>query len=170
MAGIVGDVAELTRNTISAKATHKVTGVSGPFHFKLSDAPGISKYFSSHAKVTITGPITVSLSGPVSSTVATSASVAICPDKYTDWPFTEDQIVQLQGSVRVQHSLLVPPSSVPLLPGNEVAEQLKPKTLVDFPPVVVGYFTVAGGTATSTALIVVTVPLAVEGVAHHKTW
>jgi len=170
MATVVGDTAELVRNTITAAATHRVTGSSGTFNFLLSDAPGIAKYFRSHAKVTIKGQVSVLVTGPISSTVATTAAVAVCPAKYSTWPTTEEQVVQLQGSIRVQHSLLVPPVSLPILFGNETAEQLKPKTLVDYPPHVVGHFTIAGGTATSTALIVLTVPLLVEGVAHHKTW
>jgi len=170
MSAVLGDTSELVRKTITAKATHQVTGISGAFHFRISEAPGIAKYFESHAKVTITGPVTALISGPVSSTVASTAAVAVVPDKYTDWPTTEDQVVQLQGSDRVQHSLLVPPTALPITFGNETAEQLKPKTLVDYPPVVVGHFTIAGGNAQSRALIVLTVPLTVEGVAHHKTW
>lgn len=166
----IGDVQELTRKTITAKATHRVTGVSGHFHFPISSAPGIAKYFTSHAKVSITGPVTATVSGPVSSTVATSASLAIIPDKYNTFPSTEDQVIELQGSVRVQHSLIVGAEQRPLEFGHETAEQLKPKTLVDYPPVVVGHFTIAGGTASSTALIVISCPLTVEGVAHHKTW
>lgn len=167
---VVGDTGELVKKTITAKATHRVTGASGHFHFKLAEAPGISKYFSSHAKVVIAGPITVTLSGPVTSTIATSASIAVIPDKYTDFPQTEDQVISLQGSTRVQHSLLVGAELRPLEFGHETAEQLKPKTLIDYPPVVVGHFTISGGAAASTALVVVSCPLVVEGVAHHKTW
>lgn len=170
MSNVIGDTAELTRKTIQAKATHRVSGPSGNFSFKLSDASGISKYFESHAKVTITGPVTALVSGPVSSTIATTVAVAIIPDKYLDYPTTEDQVVQLQGSERVQHSLLVPPVALPITFGNETAEQLKPSTLVDYPPVVVGHYTIAGGNASSRALIVLSVPLTVEGVAHHRTW
>jgi hypothetical protein len=167
---VLGDTAELARRTIVATASHRVQGVSGSFHFPLSSAPGVSKYFESHAKVLISGPVTVSVNGPVSQTVATSAAVAVCPAKYDTWPVSEDQVVQLQGCTRIQHSLLVPPTSSVLRFGNETAEQLKPKTLVDYPPEVVGFFSIAGGTAQSSALIVLTVPLTVEGVAHHKTW
>lgn len=167
---VLGDVSELTKRTITAKATHRVTGVSGAFSFRLSDAAGIRKYFDSHAKVTIVGPVTVLISGPTSAAVASTLVVAVCPDKYTTWPTTEDQIIQLQGSERVQHSLLVPPTSLPVSFGNETAEQLKPHTLIDYPPVIVGYFTIAGGSASSVAHVVVSVPLSVEGVAHHKTW
>lgn len=167
---VIGDTAELVRKTITAKATYEVTGVSGNFHFRISEAPGISKYFESHAKVTISGPVSAIVSGPVSSTVATTVVIAVVPDKYRNWPTTEDQVVQLQGSERVQHSLLVPPTSCQIQFGNETAEQLKPKTLVDYPPVAVGHFTIAGGNANSKALVVLSVPLTVEGVAHHKTW
>jgi len=170
MSGIIGDTAELVRKTITAKATHSVTGPSGSFHFKLSDAPGIRKYFDSHAKVSIAGPVTAIVSGPVSATIAITATIAVIPDKYTTWPTDETQVIQLQGSVRLQHSLLVLPVPVPVEFGNETAEILKPRTLVDYPPVVVGYFTIPGGSANSTAHIVLSVPLLVEGVAHHKTW
>jgi len=168
--GVIGDVAELTKKTITAKATHKVQGVSGSFHFRISDAPGVSKYFQSHARVTISGPVTVLISGPTSAAIASTVVVAICPDKYDNWPSSEEQIIQLQGSERVQHSLLVPPTSIAVQFGNETAEQLKPRTLVDYPPVVVGYYTIAGGTAASAAHVVLSLPLIVEGVAHHKTW
>lgn len=167
---VIGDTAELVRKTITAKATHRVTGTTGSFHFKISEAPGVSKYFESHAKVTITGAVTVTISGPTSSTIASTASVAIIPDKYTTFPTTEEQVIELQGSTRVQHSLIVGAEQKSLEFGHETAEQLKPKTLVDYAPVVVGHFTIAGGSATSTALVVVSCPLTVEGVAHHKTW
>jgi hypothetical protein len=166
----IGDTAELVRKTIEAKATHKVRGVTGSFHFKISEADGISKYFDSHAKVTITGPVTATVSGPVSSTVATSVSIAVIPDKYDDFPSEEEEVIQLQGSVRVQHSLIVGAEKAVVQFGHETAEQLKPKTLVDYPPVVVGHYTVAGGTASSSAIVVISCPLTVEGVAHHKTW
>jgi len=170
MSGVVGDVRELTRNTITAKATHRVEGVSGAFAFRLASADGVAKYFDSHAKVSISGSVQVIISGPVGSTIASTAVVAAVPDKYRDWPDSEDQVVQLQGSIRIQHSLLVEPVAKPLIFGNETAEQLKPRTLVDYPPVIVGYYNIAGGTAKSHAHIVLEVPLLVEGVAHHKTW
>jgi len=167
---VIGDTSELTRNTIVATATHLLVGSSGSFHFPLSEAPGIAKYFESHAKVTISGSVQVLLNCPVSATTSGSAIVAVCPNKYNTWPSTEEQVVQLQGSVRVQHSLLVPPLESVLSFGNETAEQLKPRTLVDYPPVVVGHFTIAGGTASSRSHIALRVPLRVEGVSHHRTW
>lgn len=167
---VIGDTAELTRTTIVAKATHRVVGQTGAFHFRLHDAPGVSKYFESHAKVSVQGVAKLSVSGPTSSTVSTSVTAAVVPDKYSSWPSTEEQVVQLQGSARVQHSLLVPPSSVPLIFGNEVADLFKPKSLVGYPPVVVGHFTVAGGSAASAVIVVVELTLSLDGVAHHKTW
>jgi len=170
MASVLGDVSELSGNTIVAKATHRVSGTSGSFFFRIAEAPGIAKYFASHQKVTISGPVSVSVSGPVTSTISTSATVAFIPDKYSDFPTTEDQIVELQGSIRVQHSLLVGAETKPIQFGHETTEQLKPSTLVDYPPVVVGHFQVAGGSASSNVLVVVTCPLTVTGVAHHKSW
>jgi len=170
MASVVGDTSELVRKTIHAKATHKLTGASGSFYFKLKEVQGIRQYHDTHAKVVISGPILVSLSGAVSSTIATSANVAVVPDKYSDWPTTEEQVVQLQGSIRVQNSLMVPSQAVPIVFGNETTEYLKPKTLTDYPPVVVGHWTVAGGTAQTVTYIVLTVPLVLEGIAHQKTW
>lgn len=166
----IGDVAELVGKTIVAKATHRVTGSSGHFHFKLSEAPGIAKYFLSHARVAITGPVTVTVSGPVSSVIATSCSIAVIPDKYDSYPTSEEQVIELQGSTRVQHSLIVGAEDKPIQFGHETTEQLKPKTLIDHPPVIVGFYVIAGGTATSTALVVVSCPITVEGVAHHRTW
>lgn len=170
MSSVVGDIPELSRPTITAKATHSVTGADAVFHFKLSEAPGIKKYFSSHAKVVITGPVLVGVSGPVTASTAIFANVAVVPDKYATWPSKREHVIQLQGSVEVQHSLLVPQQNVPVEFGNETTEQLKPNTLVDYPPVVVGHVTVAGGDKSSVSTIVVTVPLLVEGVAHHRTW
>jgi len=170
MSDVLGDVSELHKRTIVATATHRVTGSSGSFHFRLSGASGIGKYFDSHASVAITGPVTVHISGPASATVSATADVAVVPDKYDSWPTEQQQVVQLQGSVSVQHSLLVPPSTTAVQFGNETATLLKPRTLVDYPPVVVGWYEIAGGTASSTAIIVVRVPLTVDGVAHHCTW
>jgi hypothetical protein len=167
---VVGDTGELVKKTIVAKATHTVTGTSGSFHFSLSAAPGISKYFTSHARVVITGPVSITISGPTSATVASTATVAIIPDKYPDFPTTEAEVIELQGSIRVQHSLIVGAEEKVVSFGHETTEQLKPRTLIDYPPVVVGHYTIAGGTATSTALIVISCPLTVDGVAHHKTW
>jgi len=170
MSDLIGDTSELVRNSIVAKATHQVVGVSGHFHFKICDAPGLASYFLSHAKVSITGPVSVYIAGPVTPTTATSAVVAICPDKYSDWPTTEAQIIQLQGSVRVQHSLLVPATHTPIEFGHEITELLKPRTLIDYPPVVVGHFTVSGGTTTSATTIIVEVPITVSGLSHNRTW
>lgn len=167
---LVGDVAELERDTIVATATHPLTGSSGHFHFSLSSAPGIAEYFRSHAKVSIIGPVQASIAGPVSTTAASTATIAVVPDKYDDWPEAERDIVELQGSIRVQHSLLLGSQVVPLPFGNETAEQLKPPTLVDFPPVIVGYYEIAGGKASTSSFVVLRVPLRVSGVAHQKTW
>lgn len=170
MSDVIGDTAELRRNTIQAKASYRIEGQSGAFHFRLSEADGIKKYFASHAKVKIQGTVTALVSGPAQSTIATTVVVAVCPDKYPDWPTQEDQIVQLQGSTRIQHNILVPQTPTPIPFGNEVAEVLKPKTLVDYPPVVVGYYTIAGGSQSSYGYVILNVTLTLEGVAHHKTW
>jgi len=170
MSDVIGDVSELKRNTITATAVYTFVGNSGAFHFRLSTAEGINKYFESHAKVKIVGQVFVRLSTDVSNTVAGSAAVAIVPDKYRDWPTTEEQVIQLQGATRASHTLLVDPTDYPIEFGNETAVVLKPKTLIDYPPVVVGYIKVNGGTVTSRTHVLVKVPLLVEGVAHHKTW
>lgn len=167
---LVGDVSELHSRQVVVPATLLVTGSSGQFHFKLAEAPEIAHYYRSHASVQIVGDLLVSLSGPVSSTVATTASVAIVPDKYSTWPETNQQVVGLEGSVRVQHSLLVGIEQKVIRPGREVASSLKPPTLIDFPPVVVGHFQVTGGNNASETLVVVHVTLSVDGVAHRCTW
>lgn len=170
MSEVVGDVSELHKNSISARAVIRLEGPSGAFHLALSKAQGFNKYFESHAKVSIVGPLKVSVTGPVTSTIAIRAVVAVIPDKYTDFPTEEGQIHQLQGATTVLHSLLVPVSKPVVAFGNETTEQLKPRTLVDYPPVVVGHFTVAGGNATTVSHLVVEATLALSGVAHHKTW
>jgi hypothetical protein len=170
MTDVIGDTSELSSSRIVATATHSLSGSSGSFNFLLSSSPGIRKYFASHARVLITGSVRVSISGEVTSTTSTSATIAACPDKYSDWPSTQEQVLQLQGAVRVQHSLLVVPQEVSLAFGNETTEQLKPSTLVDYAPRIVGHFTVAGGSPSSRCIVSVVVPLTVTGVAHHKTW
>jgi hypothetical protein len=170
---ILGDIPELSSIHIVARATHGVTGSSGHFEFLLSSASGISQYFSSHSYVRISGPVTFAISGPLSSSIASSVVVAAIPDKFggsSDVPTTEAQIVQIPGANRAQHSLLVPTAFVPLTFPHEVADLLKPKTLIDFPPRIVGHYTIAGGSTQSKAIIVLSVPLEVKGTAFHKTW
>jgi len=167
---VLGDVQELRLQTIIVPAAHAGVGCATTGFFKLAENPDLAHYIASHATVTITGPISLEISGPVSSTVATTAVVAIYPDKYPDGPTTKAHVVSLEGRINIQHSLLV--GSVLGAPASarEVGESLKVKTLVDYPPVIAYHVDIAGGTNTSTWTITAHVPISVGGVSHRKTW
>jgi len=167
---VIGDVQELRLQTITVPATHSGTGHNATGFFRLTDTPELQHYIESHATVTIVGEISIEVSGPVSSTIATTAVVALYPDKYTTGPTTKAHVVSLEGRINVQHSLLV--GSVLGAPkkAREVGESLKVKTLVDYPPVVAYHVDIAGGTAQSTWTLTAHVPIVVGGVSHHKTW
>lgn len=167
---VLGDVSELSLQTITVPATHSGTGHNCSGFFKLADTQEIRHYTNAHATVLVRGPITLEVSGPVSSTIATTAVVALYPDKYDTGPSTKAQVVSLEGRVNIQHSLLV--GSVLGSPKNarEVGESLKIKTLVDYPPVVAFHVDIAGGSASSTWTLTAHVPISVGGVAHRKTW
>lgn len=168
--GLIGDVSQLRSNRVVVPVTVEVTGNSRAFHIKLRDSDDVAHYRDNFASVRIDGGITVEVSGATSPTVATCAVVAICPDKYDDWPTTALQVKRLEGSTVVQQSLLVPIDIKPGTPGRETSDILKPDTLIDYPPVVVGFLTVAGGTANSVSLVTIHTPLLLDGVAHRKTW
>jgi hypothetical protein len=53
---------------------------------------------------------------------------------------------------------------------RQVSSILSHRTLVDYPPAVVGHLVVAGGTATSSTTLTAHVPLRLSGIAHRKTW
>jgi len=167
---VLGDVQELRLQTITVPATHSGVGSSVVGFFKLAETPELLHYISSHATVEITGEILLEVSGPVSSTSATTVVVALYPDKYDSGPTRKSHVTSLEGRVNIQHSLLV--GSVLAAPkkAREVGESLKVKTLVDFPPVVAYAVDIAGGTATSAWTLTAHVPISVGGVSHHKTW
>jgi hypothetical protein len=167
---IIGDVAELSLQTLVVPATQTGTGASKTGHFKLAANADLKHYIDGHATVNIVGEIQLEITGPVSSTVATTAIVALYPDKYTTGPTTRAHVAALEGRVNIQHSLLV--GSVLAAPkkAREVGESLKVKTLVDFPPVVAYHVDIAGGDATSAWTLTAHVPIAVGGVSHRKTW
>jgi len=167
---VLGDVQELRLQTITVPSTHSGTGHNSTGFFKLAETDELEHYIDSHATVNIVGDITIEVSGPVSSTIATTAVVALYPDKYATGPTTKAHVVSLEGRINVQHSLLV--GSVLGAPkkAREVGESLKVKTLVDYPPVVAYHVDIAGGTAQSSWTITAHVPIVVGGVSHHKTW
>lgn len=170
MADVIGHRSELTSQSIVVPVVHEITGKDTVFHFKIQDDPSIAHYLGSFASVVITGPITFELSAPATSTVAASAAVAIVPDKYTDWPTTRLQVKRLEGSISVKDAILVPAALMIEGKVRQVSTTLSHKTLLDFPPVVVGHLVVAGGSATSETTLTAHVPLALSGVAHRKTW
>jgi len=170
MSDVIGDKSELTLQSIVVPVVHEISGENTVFHFKLVDDPSIAHYLSSFASVVITGPITFELSAPATSTVAASCAVAIIPDKYTDYPVNRLQIKRLEGSISVKDAILVPAALTIEGKVRQVSTVLSHKTLLDFPPVVVGHLLVAGGTARSETTLTAHVPLALSGVAHRKTW
>jgi hypothetical protein len=167
---VIGDTRELHRQAIVVPATHSGTGSNVTGSFKLTENPDLRHYIDSHASVLITGEIVLEVSGPVSSTIATTAIVALYPDKYEDAPSTRGHVSALEGRVSVQHSLLV--GSVRAAPAvaREVGESLKVKTIVDHPPVVAYHVDIAGGDAQSHWTLTAHVPITVAGVSHRKTW
>lgn len=170
MADVIGDRSELTQQSIVVPVVHEITGSDTAFHFKIADDPSVAHYLGAFASVIITGSITFELSAPATATVAASAAIAVVPDKYTTWPTTRVQVKRLEGSISVKDAILVPAALV--IEGNvrQVSTVLSHKTLLDFPPVVVGHLIVAGGNTNSQTTLTAHVPLALSGVAHRKTW
>lgn len=166
----VGDIADLHRRTIIVPATQPIVGHHTTGAFKLADNLDIAYYLNSYATVSITGPIVLEIVGPVSATIATSVIAAIYPDKYNSVPTTREHVRRLEGSVTLQHSLIVGSVTATCLGGREVSTSLKPRTLVDFPPVVAYHVDIAGGNNTSPSVLVAHVPLLVDGISHRCTW
>lgn len=170
MSEVLGDVQELHLQTITVPAVHTGTGASTTGSFRLTENRDLRHYIDSHATVVVTGDIVLEVTGPVSSTVATTAIVALYPDKYRDAPTRREHVSALEGRVNIQHSFLT--GSVVAAPkkAREVGESLKVRTLVDFPPVVAYHVDIAGGTAASAWTITAHVPILARGVSHRKTW
>lgn len=166
----IGDIAETHKRTVKVNVVHPIDGQDTAWHFKLRDKAAISHYLSAFASVKITGPIEFHLSAPISSTQAAVSSVAVVPDKYDDWPTIDLQVRELEGAITIKDALLVPASLQFQGSVREVADILQPKTLVDFPPVVVGHLRVAGGSASTRTYLTAVVSLTLDGVAHRKTW
>jgi hypothetical protein len=167
---VIGDKSDLSSQTIVVPVVHEITGADTAFYFKLQDDPSIKHYLSAFASVRITGALTFELSAPATPTVAASAVVAVIPDKYPDFPQQRVQVKRLEGSIVVKDAILVPAALVVEGHVRQVSTTLSHRTLLDFPPVVVGHLVVAGGKVNTETTITVYVPLAVSGVAHRKTW
>jgi len=167
---VIGDVSELHLQTITIPAVHLGVGHNTTGHFKLTDNADLQHYINGHATVQIVGDIVLEVSGPVSSTIATSALVALYPDKYTTGPTVKAHVASLEGRVNIQHSLLVGSVTAAPKKSREVGESLKVKTLVDYPPVVAYHVDIAGGNANSAWTLTAHVPIVVGGVSHRKTW
>jgi len=167
---VIGDLADLHVQSFVVPAAHPGSGNSASGSFKLSENADLKHYIDNHASVRITGDIVFEVSGPVSSTIATAAIVALYPDKYTNGPTTRNHVERLEGRVSLQSSLLVGSVRGTPRPGREVGDSLKVKTLVDYPPVVAYHVDIAGGTNASTWTITAHVPISVDGVPHRKTW
>lgn len=170
MSSVVGDTSELTDQSILVPVVHEITGHRQAFHFKIAEDESILHYLSAFASVKISGPLQFELSAPVTSTVAATASVAVIPDKYDDFPTENSQVRRLEGAVTVKDAILVPTALHVEGKVRQVSTFLSHDTLLDHKPVIVGYLTVAGGNAQSATTLTVHVPLVVSGVAHRKTW
>lgn len=170
MSAEIGDVSDLNSQSIVVPVVHDIVGANTAFHFVLSDDPAVAYYLSAFASVKITGPLKFELSAPVTATVAASAAVAVIPNKYSDWPTTKSQVRSLEGSIVIKDAILVPAELQVEGRVRQVSSILSHKTLVDWPPAIVGHLTVAGGTAASSTSLTVHVPLQLSGVAHRKTW
>jgi hypothetical protein len=167
---VVGDVAELSSQSVVVPVVTELKGSDTHFHFKLVDNDDIKHYLGAFALVKLGGPIQFELSAPVTSTVAATAAVAVIPDKYDTWPTTKAQVRRLEGAITVKDAILVPAALH--VEGNvrQVSTVLSHRTLVDYPPAIVGHLSVAGGSSTSETTLVAHVPLLLSGVAHRKTW
>jgi hypothetical protein len=170
MTALVGDVTELSDQSIVVPVVCDIRGSDTAFHFRIVDDPSIVHYLGAFASVKISGPITFELSAPVTSTVAATAAVAVIPDKYTTWPTTKAQVRRLEGAITVKDAILVPATLQVEGKVRQVSLYLSHRTLVDYPPAVVGHLSVAGGGAQSETTLVAHVPILLSGVAHRKTW
>jgi len=167
---VIGTTSDLTSRTVIVPVVIPITGKSTPFQASLLTDPSIAHYLGAFASVSVVGPLSFELSAPATSSVAASAVVAVCPDKYKDWPKTREQVRRLEGSVQVKDAILVPTQLVVEGRVREVSSSLKPPTLVGYPPRIVGHLIVAGGTESTETTLTVHVHLALDGVAHLKTW
>lgn len=170
MSSEIGDLSELKDQHIVVPIVHEITGNSTAFHFRLTDDESILHYLGAFASVKISGPIQFELSAPVTSTIAATASIAVIPDKYTTWPTTKLQVRRLEGAITVKDAILVPSALHVEGRVRQVSLFLSHKTLVDYPPAIVGFLSVAGGNAASETVLTAHVPLILSGVAHRKTW
>jgi len=167
---IAASPAYLHDRTTVLKVVHTLTGSSGCFNFRLIAEDVVSELLDSHALVRIVGPLNVTIRGPITSTVATSVTVALCPNKYVNWPDQEAQVCALEGSTTAEHSLMVASRNSVLGIAREIEPQLKPILAGTFDPVVVGHWTVAGGVASSVSLLIVSFKVEVDGIGHLRTW
>jgi hypothetical protein len=96
---ILGEVSELTQDTVSFNATHTVSGASGAGHFDLITSAGLSQYLSHFADVELlTDSLTVSIRGPVTATIATTLDVCVIPAGHTAQPALLAGLRYIQGS------------------------------------------------------------------------
>jgi hypothetical protein len=168
---ILGEVSELTQDTVSFNATHTVSGASGAGHFDLITSAGLSQYLSHFADVELlTDSLTVSIRGPVTATIATTLDVCVIPAGHTAQPATAAHIATVQGSAATQHSLLVGVGSSPLRFSNGVTTQLKPVGYVGDLPRVCYFFQVHGGNAQSSGTIVLSGRIRARGIGFVQTW
>jgi hypothetical protein len=167
----IGDVEETKSARVSVPVTISITGTSRTGFFRLSRNPDIAHYYNVYGNVKIVGEIVCEAFGPVTSTQATVICVALYPDKYgTDGPSEAVHIQKLEGRVYVQQSLAFgQKNGSPQWP-RETTPILKPKTLVDYPPVLAYHLEAPGGTATSVSTLTAHVVLEVHGACHKKTW
>jgi hypothetical protein len=169
-AQVTGETAELHQQTVQFHAVHQVTGVSGAGNFTLFDADGLREYVETHAFCKITGPLRISIRGPVSSTIACTVDACAIPDDIDDRPDTAAKIATVQGNSSAQHSLLVGVQDATLTFANGVTDVLKPDVLVGERPRICFFYHINGGTASSTAIIKVSGTIEARGIGFVQTW
>jgi hypothetical protein len=173
MSDLLGDTAGLRTQTVPFNAVHELSGASGHFAFDLTGAQGLSHLLDSRAIVQIeSDSLSCQVIGPASASKAVSAHVAVIPSSSTeaDHPTTALQVLTVPGSAFIQHSLYVGAVPASLRFAPEVAHQLKPTPVHGRPPMVVGYFTITGGTAADAAYLKLTGVLSVQGIGYVKPW
>jgi len=168
---VLGEVAELSAQTVEFHATHSVTGASGSGSFSLAEAPGLVQYVRTHAYVNLKPEsLRVTIRGPVSATIACTVDVCVIPDTYTPRPSAAAQIQTVQGNSTAQHSLLVGVQDGPVKFANGVAHQLKPEPHLGDLPQVCYVYNINGGAANSIATIRISGIIEARGIGFVQTW
>jgi len=166
----LGETKVLHDNRVSVTCVEVLIGVSGVGFIDLIKHPSVVHYLSSRASVKITSaPITVEIIAPASSDKGAQLSVGIIPSGQGT-PTLHHQILQIPGSVVLQHSTFTGVKPSVVVPAAEVTYQLKPKPYFGYTPVVVYHFDTLGADTQTECHLRVHFQLEVDGVGFHKSW